>query len=79
MSGCVISGTGLFTPKHQVSNAQLVQAFNQYVDNFNQEHAQSIEAGELEAKNILVSILLKVLQALKIVIYSMHRVFSTRR
>lgn len=50
MSGCVISGTGLFTPPHQVSNAQLVQAFNQYVDHFNQEHASAISTGQVEEK-----------------------------
>lgn len=45
----VISGTGLYTPQETISNAELVDAFNQYVDLFNEEHKQEIEAGELEA------------------------------
>ncbi len=45
----VISGTGLYTPPHKISNDELVGAFNQYVTEFNQQHAQAIEAGELEA------------------------------
>lgn len=45
----VISGTGLYTPQESISNAELVQSFNQYVDKFNQENQQAIEAGELEA------------------------------
>jgi len=31
-SSCVISGTGLFTPSESISNAELVKAFNQYID-----------------------------------------------
>ena len=38
MSACVITGTGLFTPEHYVSNEQLVKAFNQYVDLFNTQN-----------------------------------------
>jgi len=45
----VISGTGLYTPPHKISNDELVGAFNQYVAEFNQQNAQAIEAGELEA------------------------------
>lgn len=49
MSNIVISGTGLFIPPHVITNDELVSAFNQYVDNFNTEHATAIEAGEVEA------------------------------
>ena len=45
----VISGTGLYTPEESISNAELVESFNQYVDLFNEENKAAIEAGELEA------------------------------
>ena len=45
----VISGTGLFTPPHTVSNAELVQAHNAYADKYNHENAVAIERGELTA------------------------------
>ena len=45
----VISGTGLFTPPHAVSNEALVVAFNQYVADFNAAHATRIAAGEIVA------------------------------
>jgi beta-ketodecanoyl-[acyl-carrier-protein] synthase len=41
----VISATGLFTPPHTISNAELVAAFNAYVDLHNAGHAAAIEAG----------------------------------
>ncbi|MEM0955037.1 MAG: beta-ketoacyl-ACP synthase III [Pseudomonadota bacterium] len=49
MTDCVISGTGLYTPALSISNAELVDSFNQYVDDFNTANASAIEAGELEA------------------------------
>jgi len=45
-----ISGAGLFTPAESVSNAELVESFNAWVDLYNAENAEAIEAGELEAK-----------------------------
>ncbi|WKE64300.1 beta-ketoacyl-ACP synthase III [Gallaecimonas kandeliae] len=48
MSDIVISGTGLYTPPNAISNEELVKAFNQYVDNFNEENVAAIEAGQLE-------------------------------
>ncbi len=44
----VISGTGLFTPPHAVSNAELVSSFNAHVSLFNAEHAAAIASGELQ-------------------------------
>ena len=44
----VISATGLFTPQHSISNAELVASFNAYVDAFNAENAAAIEAGDVE-------------------------------
>ena len=32
MTNCVISGTGLFTPTETISNQELVETFNQYID-----------------------------------------------
>jgi beta-ketodecanoyl-[acyl-carrier-protein] synthase len=48
MTDIVISGTGLYTPKESISNAELVTAFNAYVDGFNRNNADAIAAGEVE-------------------------------
>lgn len=45
----VISGTGLYTPPYKISNDELVNSFNQYVDEFNQQNSAGIEQGDLEA------------------------------
>ncbi len=45
-----ISGAGLFTPGESVSNGELVDSFNAWVDHYNAENVEAIEAGELEAK-----------------------------
>jgi beta-ketodecanoyl-[acyl-carrier-protein] synthase len=45
----VIAATGLYTPAQSVSNAELVLAFNAYVDLFNTENAAAIAAGETAA------------------------------
>ncbi|MGL1956462.1 MAG: beta-ketoacyl-ACP synthase III [Colwellia sp.] len=45
----VISGTGLFTPPESISNDELVQCFNQYVDKFNTENSQAIANEEVQA------------------------------
>tara|TARA_B100000900_G_scaffold69890_1_gene55194 strand:- start:3909 stop:5042 length:1134 start_codon:yes stop_codon:yes gene_type:complete len=47
----VISGAGLFTPSESVSNHELVESFNAWVDHYNAKHADSIAAGELEPKD----------------------------
>ena len=49
MTDIVISGTGLYTPPESISNAELVEAFNAYVDRFNAENADAIAAGEMPA------------------------------
>lgn len=43
MKKVVISGSGLFTPPHSVSNQELVASYNAYVDQFNQQHSKDIE------------------------------------
>ncbi|MBX7534628.1 beta-ketoacyl-ACP synthase III [Qipengyuania sp. GH1] len=45
----VISATGLFTPEDSISNEELVASFNEYVRRYNQQHSDSIEAGEITA------------------------------
>lgn len=45
-----ITGTGVFTPSQVITNAELVEAFNAYVDLYNTEHADEIAAGGLSAK-----------------------------
>ncbi|MBI2791429.1 MAG: beta-ketoacyl-ACP synthase III [Gammaproteobacteria bacterium] len=45
----VISGTGLYLPPHKISNEELVQSFNTYVDDYNHQHRDAIQKGELQA------------------------------
>ena len=45
----VISGTGLYTPQESISNEELVDSFNAYVNIYNTAHADEITAGELPA------------------------------
>ncbi|MEO1407870.1 MAG: beta-ketoacyl-ACP synthase III, partial [Pseudomonadota bacterium] len=47
----VISATGLWTPPNSVSNEELVEAFNQWAENWNAEHAAEIEAGTVDAQS----------------------------
>lgn len=49
MHQAVIAATGLFTPPHSLSNAELVETFNAYVERFNAANADAIEAGEVAA------------------------------
>ena len=44
----VISATGLFTPAEVITNAELVESFNAYVERHNAAHASEIAAGALE-------------------------------
>ena len=46
----VISGVGLWTPPHQISNEELVVSYNAFADRYNAEHQTAIEAGDMEAK-----------------------------
>ena len=49
MQDIYISGTGLWTPPHKVSNQELVESFNSYVELYNAEHSKEIETGSLKA------------------------------
>lgn len=44
-----LSGTGLFTPEQSISNEELVDSFNAYVELYNAEHQDAIAAGDLQA------------------------------
>jgi beta-ketodecanoyl-[acyl-carrier-protein] synthase len=51
MTPCVvISGSGLWKPAHSISNEELVVAYNAYAEQFNQQHLEAIELGELKSK-----------------------------
>ena len=43
-----ISGTGLYTPKEKISNEELVQSFNKYVDEFNEINSEDIKNGKTQ-------------------------------
>ncbi len=45
-----ITGTGVFTPDQVITNAELVTAFNAYVDLFNAQNAAAIDAGQITPK-----------------------------
>ncbi|MDE3116945.1 MAG: beta-ketoacyl-ACP synthase III, partial [Pseudomonadota bacterium] len=45
MTGMAVSGTGLFTPPHTISNHELVESFNEYARRHNAAHAEAIAAG----------------------------------
>ncbi|MDP1597738.1 beta-ketoacyl-ACP synthase III [Phenylobacterium sp.] len=49
MHQAVIAATGLYTPPHSLSNTELVQTFNAYVERFNAANAEAIAAGEIAA------------------------------
>jgi len=44
---CFLRGSGLFTPPYSISNDELVESFNRYVDLHNAANSTSIEAGEV--------------------------------
>jgi beta-ketodecanoyl-[acyl-carrier-protein] synthase len=49
MTSAVIAATGLHTPPFSLSNGELVETFNAYVERFNATNAAAIEAGEVQA------------------------------
>jgi len=49
MQQVILTGTGLFTPSESISNEELVDSFNGFVEAFNAENTAAIEAGEVEA------------------------------
>ena len=49
MSHAVIAATGLFTPEQSISNAELVQAYNAWAEQWNADHAGQIAEGDVAA------------------------------
>ncbi len=49
MFDVAITGTGVFTPEHVISNDELVVAFNAYADRFNDQNAGAIAAEQIKA------------------------------
>ncbi|GAA0219421.1 beta-ketoacyl-ACP synthase III [Marinomonas primoryensis] len=49
-SSVVISGVGLWTPEHSISNEELVTSYNAWAELFNLENETAIKAEEMEAK-----------------------------
>jgi beta-ketodecanoyl-[acyl-carrier-protein] synthase len=48
-TGIAITGTGVVTPEYLLTNEEMCEAFNKYVKLFNEENADAIAAGEIEA------------------------------
>lgn len=46
----VISGMGLWTPEHTISNEELVDSYNAFTEKYNADNATEIEAGTVAAK-----------------------------
>ena len=46
----VISGAGLWTPDHTVSNDELVKSYNAYAEMFNADNADAIASGDVLEK-----------------------------
>lgn len=46
----VISGVGVWHPKDSITNEELVDSYNAYVDAFNEENKAQIESGDVAAK-----------------------------
>ncbi len=44
-----LTGTGLYTPPHSISNEELVESFNHYVELHNAAHADAIASGDMPA------------------------------
>ncbi len=49
MKSVAISGTGLYTPPHAISNEELVAAFNAFVKAHNETHSDAIANGDMPA------------------------------
>lgn len=46
----VISGVGLWTPQHAISNEELVDSYNAWASRYNEQNAEAIASGELAEK-----------------------------
>jgi len=57
MKLAVISGKGIFTPQNTITNDELVESFNIYVDTENAKNKQSIDAGEMEMRQVFNNVM----------------------
>lgn len=46
----VIGGSGLWTPEHTITNAELVAAYNRWAERYNDRHTWAIASGHLDPK-----------------------------
>jgi len=46
----VISGAGVWTPEHRISNEELVEAYNRWAVQYNRKNQEAIESGACEEK-----------------------------
>ena len=49
-NGVVISGAGLWTPEHVITNEELVESYNAWAEQYNRRHEGEIAAGDLAEK-----------------------------
>ena len=49
MHNIYIAGTGIWHPKEKISNDELVNSYNSYVEKFNKDNKSEIENGTVEA------------------------------
>ena len=52
MANAMITGSGLWTPDHGITNAELVESLTGAVQAWNAEHAEEIERGDLEERDL---------------------------
>ena len=52
MDRILITGTGLYTPPHGISNADLVASLRQATETWNRENAAAIERDEVDARDL---------------------------
>jgi len=49
MQQVVLSGSGLWTPPHNITNEELISSYNDYADYFNEQNKAEIEANTIKA------------------------------
>jgi len=52
MRRAAITGSGLWTPAEGITNRELVESLSEAVTRWNEEHAEAIEAGTLESRDL---------------------------
>ncbi len=52
MHNIYIAGSGIWHPEEKISNEEIVNSYNSYVENFNHENKSEIENGTIEAMEL---------------------------